>query len=57
VELAGKVVVVAEGGNGIGSEVLDLSRRGARVAPVDIPEEGVKGTAGMASINSLRSSP
>ena len=48
-ELAGKVVVAAGGGNGIGREVVrELPRRGARVAAVDILGEGVEETAAMA---------
>jgi short-subunit dehydrogenase len=49
VELAGKVVVVTGGGDGIGREVvLELPRRGAGVAAEDIREESVEETAGMA---------
>jgi NAD(P)-dependent dehydrogenase (short-subunit alcohol dehydrogenase family) len=49
VDVADKVVVVTGGGNGIGRQVvLDLLRRGARVAAVDIREESLTETAGLA---------
>jgi short-subunit dehydrogenase len=45
-ELAGKVVVVTGGGNGIGRQVvLELIRRGARVAAIDIREDSLAETA------------
>ncbi|MGB7859426.1 MAG: SDR family oxidoreductase, partial [Acidimicrobiia bacterium] len=44
-----KVVVVTGGGNGIGRQVvLDLLRRGARVAAVDVRKESLDETAEMA---------
>lgn len=47
--MAGKVVVVTGGGNGIGQQVvLELLRRGARVAAVDIRKESLKDTADIA---------
>lgn len=48
-DLAHKVIVVTGGGNGIGREVvLELLGRGARVAAVDIREESLAETAGIA---------
>lgn len=48
-DIAGKVVVVTGGGNGIGQQVvLDLLRRGAKVAAVDIREESLKDTVEIA---------
>ena len=48
-DMAGKVVVVTGGGNGIGQQVvLELLRRGARVAAVDIREESLNDTADIA---------
>ncbi|MGA7096479.1 MAG: SDR family oxidoreductase [Acidimicrobiia bacterium] len=45
-----KVVVVTGGGNGIGRQVvLELLRRGARVAAVDVREESLKGTVELAA--------
>jgi NAD(P)-dependent dehydrogenase (short-subunit alcohol dehydrogenase family) len=49
-ELADKVLVVTGGGNGIGRQVvLELIRRGARVAAVDIREESLSQTTQLAS--------
>ena len=49
-KVAGKVVVVVGGGNGIGREVvLELLRRGARVAAVDVSRVGLDETAELAS--------
>ena len=48
-DVAGKVIVVTGGGNGIGQHVvLELLRRGARVAAVDIREESLNETARLA---------
>lgn len=48
-ELAGKVIAVTGGGNGIGREtVLELLRRGARAAAVDIRQESLDETAALA---------
>ena len=48
-DVAGKVIVVTGGGNGIGQQVvLELLRRGARVAAVDIREESLNETVEMA---------
>ncbi len=48
-DIAGKVVVVTGGGNGIGQQVvLELLRRGAKVAAVDIREESLKDTVEIA---------
>ncbi|WP_100449197.1 SDR family NAD(P)-dependent oxidoreductase [Glycomyces xiaoerkulensis] len=49
-EPADRVFVVTGGGNGIGREVvLGLLRRGARVAAVDLSEEGLASTVGLAA--------
>lgn len=49
-DLEGKAVVVTGGGNGIGRQVvLELLRRGARVAAVDIRQEGLNETIGLAA--------
>ena len=49
-EVARKVIAVTGGGNGIGREVvLELLRRGARVAAVDLREEALAGTADLAA--------
>jgi NAD(P)-dependent dehydrogenase (short-subunit alcohol dehydrogenase family) len=48
-DIAGKVFVVTGGGNGIGQGVvLELLRRGAKVAAVDIREESLKDTVDIA---------
>lgn len=48
-KVAGKVVVVTGGGNGIGRQVvLELLRRGARVAAVDLRQDGLDETVGLA---------
>lgn len=48
VEISGKVFVVSGAGNGIGREVaLELVRRGASVAGLDISTEGLKQTASL----------
>ncbi len=47
-KIEGKVFVVTGGGNGMGREVvLELLRRGARVAAVDLSETGLAETASM----------
>jgi NAD(P)-dependent dehydrogenase (short-subunit alcohol dehydrogenase family) len=49
VRIAGKVIVVVGGGNGIGREVvLELLRRKARVAAVDLRQDGLDETAALA---------
>jgi NAD(P)-dependent dehydrogenase (short-subunit alcohol dehydrogenase family) len=49
-DVAGKVVVVTGGGNGIGREVvLEALRRGARVAAVDLREASLVETGGLAA--------
>ena len=49
-DLANKVVVVTGGGNGIGRQVvLELLRRDARVAAVDIRNESLQQTVAMAN--------
>lgn len=48
-EVNGKVMVVVGGGNGIGRQVvLELLRRGARVAAVDLREDALAETASLA---------
>lgn len=48
-DISGKVLVVTGGGNGIGRQVvLEALRRGARVAAVDIRDESLAETAGIA---------
>ena len=50
-KLDGKVMAVTGGGSGIGRQlVLELLSRGARVAAVDIRQEGLDETAGIASV-------
>jgi NAD(P)-dependent dehydrogenase (short-subunit alcohol dehydrogenase family) len=50
VKVRGKVMVVVGGGNGIGREVvLELLRRGARVAAIDVRQEGLDGTVALAA--------
>lgn len=52
-EIGGKVFVVTGGGNGIGREVvLELLRRGGKVAAVDLNEAGLKETADLAGAGS-----
>jgi NAD(P)-dependent dehydrogenase (short-subunit alcohol dehydrogenase family) len=52
-KLSDKVVVVTGGGNGIGRQVvLELLRRGARVAAVDIRQESLDETASLAAAGS-----
>jgi NAD(P)-dependent dehydrogenase (short-subunit alcohol dehydrogenase family) len=49
-KVAGKVVAVTGGGNGIGQQVvLELVRRGASVAAADISEQGLETTVELAS--------
>jgi NAD(P)-dependent dehydrogenase (short-subunit alcohol dehydrogenase family) len=49
-QAAGKVIVVTGAGSGMGREVaLELLRRGAKVAAVDLNEATLKETAGMAA--------
>ncbi len=48
-QVSGKVFVVTGGGNGIGREVvLELLRRGARVAAIDVSQVGLEETATLA---------
>ena len=49
-KLAGKVIVVTGAGSGMGRElVLELLRRGARVAAVDLNEQTLAETAALAA--------
>jgi NAD(P)-dependent dehydrogenase (short-subunit alcohol dehydrogenase family) len=49
VKVAGKVIVVIGGGNGIGRQVvLELLKRGARVAAVDVRQESLDETGALA---------
>ncbi|MFU8840126.1 MAG: SDR family NAD(P)-dependent oxidoreductase [Nitriliruptoraceae bacterium] len=49
-KVAGKVIVVTGAGNGIGRQVaLECIRRGARVAAVDISQEGLEETVALAA--------
>jgi NAD(P)-dependent dehydrogenase (short-subunit alcohol dehydrogenase family) len=49
-KVMGKVVVVVGGGNGIGREVvLELLRRGSRVAAVDVRQDGLDETVALAA--------
>jgi len=51
VDISGKVFVVTGGGNGIGREVvLALLAKGARVAALDLSEEGLEATAMLADV-------
>lgn len=53
-KVQGKVILVTGGGNGLGRElVLELLRRGAYVAAVDINEEGLGETAKLAALEGL----
>jgi NAD(P)-dependent dehydrogenase (short-subunit alcohol dehydrogenase family) len=53
-KVSGKVIVVTGAGSGMGRElVLDLLRRGARVAAVDISEKALADTAGLAQSKDL----
>jgi NAD(P)-dependent dehydrogenase (short-subunit alcohol dehydrogenase family) len=50
VQVRGKVMVVVGGGDGIGREVvLELLRRGARVAAVDVRRDGLEETVALAA--------
>jgi NAD(P)-dependent dehydrogenase (short-subunit alcohol dehydrogenase family) len=54
-QISDKVFVVTGGGNGIGREVaLELLRRGARVAAVDLNEAGLADTASLANVPAER---
>ena len=54
-QIADKIFVVTGGGNGIGREVtLELLRRGARVAAVDLSEAGLAETVALASARADR---
>lgn len=54
-EISGKVFVVTGGGNGIGREVvIELLRRGGKVAAVDLNETGLKDTASLAAASAER---
>ena len=54
-QIADKVFVVTGGGNGIGREVvLELLRRGARVAAVDLSEEGLAETVRLSGVRDSR---
>lgn len=53
-KVEGKVFVVTGGGNGIGREVvLELLRRGAKVATLDLSSDGLKETSALAKSDSL----
>jgi short-subunit dehydrogenase len=57
VQLSGKVFAVTGAGNGMGRQVaLALARGGARVAAVDLDEEGLAATAQSAAIDGARMS-
>ena len=54
-QVSDKVIVVTGGGNGMGREVaLELLRRGARVAAVDLNETALAETAQLAGANATR---
>lgn len=54
-ELSGRVFVVTGGGDGIGREVVrGLLARGARVAAVDLRQEGLDATSAMVSASAIR---
>jgi NAD(P)-dependent dehydrogenase (short-subunit alcohol dehydrogenase family) len=54
-QIADRVFVVTGGGNGIGREVcLELLRRGARVAAVDLSEEGLVETVRLSGVRDSR---
>ena len=56
-DISGKTFVVTGAGNGIGQEVaLELVRRGAKVAAVDLSQAGLSVTADKAGANAMRSS-
>lgn len=56
-QITGKVFVVTGGGNGIGREVvLGLVRQGARVASVDVSQDGLDETARIAGAGDVLSS-
>ena len=53
VQIADSVFVVTGAGNGIGREVsLELARRGAKVAAIDVSEDGLRETIRLAGVDS-----